>query len=95
MLAEWFAKNASGTQVTVRLTLQGTEISTPGYVAQVTKLSSDGKVASASVEFVFTDRALFDTVEWSAGNTILRKVAVAYDGPRGSHQATLELEVDE
>jgi hypothetical protein len=95
MLAEWFAKVASNKTVTARLLLQGTEIKTSGYLPQTTTLLVKGNVAYADVEFRFADRALFDTVEWREGSTVLKSERVAYDGPRGTHQATLELEVGE
>lgn len=94
MLAERFAKLASQITVTARLLNNGEEITTPGYAPQSATFKSDGKVATAEVEFSFADAARFDAVEWSDGTDVLRVVKVAYDGPRGTHNAALEVEVD-
>jgi hypothetical protein len=95
MLAEQFAKAAAGITVTARLLLGGEEITTPGYAAKSAAFTSDGGSVTAEAEFTFHDRALFDAVEWSADGEVFRTVKTAYDGPRGTYTAHLDVDVRE
>lgn len=94
MLAEHIAKAAADLEVTARLLLDGKEIRTPGYVPQTVAFIAKGAAVNAEVEFTFTDRALFDTVEWSIGGEPFRTVKTAYDGPRGSYRVQLDVGVN-
>ena len=93
MLAERFAVLTEQIDLTVRLLKAGKEIKTPGYRAQSARFTATGTKAVAAVRFAFSAPTAFDTVRWSEGDVVLRDSPVSYDGPAGSHRATLEIEV--
>lgn len=93
MLAERFASLASQIELTAILVRGNKEISAEGYKAQRAKFVVTGNQAKAEATFTFSGPARFDAVEWREGDMLLRRTPVSYDGPAGSHKATLEVEV--